>query len=387
MKKTLRRQRLSDYGWPVLTGLLLALLLQQVLQQAPQQAPQQNSAQQQTRATITSPTAATSYASAAATALPTVVNIYTSRVIEPSHYRRLNDPVFRRFLDRKGARREQKVERSLGSGVIVRPDGYILTNHHVIAQADRIRVLLSDGRERLAHLVGSDAKSDLAVLKIPLDNLTAARFSDPKKLRIGDIVLAIGNPYGIGQTVTQGIVSAIGRHGLNLNAYENYIQTDAAINAGNSGGALINLQGDLVGINSGLYSKSGGSNGIGFAIPADTASHALEDIIEHGYIVRGWIGVTVEDIAPATAEMFGIKSVRGLALTGLIESGPAERAGLKVGDIITHINGLPIDTGNKSMHQITQTKPGKQINIRVIRSGAAQSLLVEVGRHPDNIST
>lgn len=206
-------------------------------------------------------------------------------------------------------------------------------------------------------------------------------------MRIGDIVLAIGNPYGIGQTVTQGIVSATGRHGLQLNTYEKYIQTDAAINKGNSGGALINTRGELIGINSGLYSRSGGSTGIGFAIPMDIASYVLDSIITSGEVVRGWLGITVEEITPAIAEAFRLNDVRGLVLINIAKNGPAEQAGLKMGDIITHIDDIEIGTGNAGMHQIAQTPPGSKINIRAIRKGAAQSFLVTIGRRPAESSS
>ena len=357
----------QNYIWPILTGLLLAALVLQ-LNRAPS-------------AKSDAPFI-TSYADAAQVALPSVVNIYTSRTIHVENHPLLKDPVFKRFLNNNGVRQRDKIERSLGSGVIISSNGYVLTNNHVIDEADRIRVLLADGRERLATVIGSDAPTDLAVLKIDLDNLTPAIFANPKTIRIGDIVLAIGNPYGIGQTVTQGIISATGRHGLQINTYEKYIQTDAAINTGNSGGALVNAYGELIGINSGLYSKTGGSNGIGFAIPIDIAAYVFENIVEHGQVVRGWLGISAEEITPSVAEAFNLKRLRGLVLTDIEANGPAEKAGLQIGDIITHIDNTNVGNGNIGMHQIAQTKPGTKINIRAIRKGESQSFLVEIGLRP-----
>ncbi|MGB2272197.1 MAG: trypsin-like peptidase domain-containing protein [Pseudomonadales bacterium] len=360
-----------NYTWPILAGLLLAALLLQ-LNRAP--------------SSQTTLPLVTSYANAVQTALPSVVNIYTSRTVPAKSHPLLKDPVFKRFLNNQGIRQRDKVEQSLGSGVIISTDGYVLTNNHVINEADRIRVLLADGRERLATVIGSDAPTDLAVLKIELADLTPAIFADPNAIRIGDVVLAIGNPYGIGQTVTQGIVSATGRHGLQINTYEKYIQTDAAINKGNSGGALVNAYGQLIGINSGLYSKTGGSNGIGFAIPVDIASYVFQNIVEHGKVVRGWLGISAEEITPSVAEAFNLNGLRGLVLTNIEVNGPAAKAGLQIGDIITHIDETSVGNGNIGMHKIAQTKPGTKINIRAVRKGASQSFLVEIGLRPNKNS-
>lgn len=360
-----------NYTWPILAGLLLAALLLQ-LNRAP--------------SSQTTVPLVTSYANAVQTALPSVVNIYTSRTVPAKSHPLLKDPVFKRFLNNQGIRQRDKVEQSLGSGVIISTDGYVLTNNHIINEADRIRVLLADGRERLATVIGSDAPTDLAVLKIELADLTPAIFADPNAIRIGDVVLAIGNPYGIGQTVTQGIVSATGRHGLQINTYEKYIQTDAAINKGNSGGALVNAYGQLIGINSGLYSKTGGSNGIGFAIPVDIASYVFQNIVEHGKVVRGWLGISAEEITPSVAEAFNLNGLRGLVLTNIEVNGPAAKAGLQIGDIITHIDETSVGNGNIGMHKIAQTKPGTKINIRAVRKGASQSFLVEIGLRPNKNS-
>ena len=377
-----RWQRLNlNYIWPILTGLLLAAYLLQ-LNRAP--LPLTGNPSSQTASSQTAIPFVTSYADAVQVALPAVVNIYTSRSVPAKNHPLLKDPVFKRFLHNNGIRQRDKVERSLGSGVIISTDGYVLTNNHVIDEADRIRVLLADGRERLATVIGSDAPTDLAVLKIDLGNLTPAIFADATAVRIGDIVLAIGNPYGIGQTVTQGIVSATGRYGLQINTYENYIQTDAAINTGNSGGALINAYGQLIGINSGLYSKTGGSNGIGFAIPVDIASYVFENIVEHGKVVRGWLGISAEEITPSVAEAFNLNGLRGLVLTNIEANGPADKAGLKIGDIITHIDNSSVGNGNVGMHKIAQTKPGTMISINAVRKGEEQRFLVEIGLRPSN---
>lgn len=357
----------SHYGWPILTGLLIATVILQ--------------SQRQPASTADT---SYSYANAAAQAMPSVVKIYTTKVTPANHHPLLNDPLFKRFIKRRGIPQQDKVEQGLGSGVIVSSDGYILTNHHVVNNADKIRIMLADGRERIASIIGTDEPTDLAVLKIELDNLVAAQFAAPESVTIGDIALAIGNPYGIGQTVTQGIVSATGRYGLQLNTYEKYIQTDAAINQGNSGGALINIKGQLIGINSVLYTKTGGSNGIGFAVPNDVSQYVLSSIIKNGEVVRGWLGISAEEITPAIAESFSLNIDTGLVLTNIAQSGPADTAGLQIGDIITHINEIEVGSGNAGMHQIAQIMPGNKITILAIRNGAAQSFLVEIGKKPNN---
>lgn len=381
-RQSLGRRLAVNYGWPVVIGLLIAIIILQYRQNPNSLLPALLPNAQQSPPAYT-----TSYADAVELALPSVVNIYISKTVTPTRNPLLNDPLLGRLLERKGLRPPEKTQRTLGSGVIISADGYVLTNNHVINNADSIRVLLTDGRERLAKVIGYDSPTDLAVLKIEMDNLTPATFADPESVRIGDIVLAIGNPWGIGQTVTQGIVSATGRYGLQVSTYEKYIQTDAAINSGNSGGALINARGELIGINSVLSSISGGSNGIGFAIPMDIATYVFENIINEGEVVRGWLGITVEEITPAIAEVFNLNDVRGLVLTNLASAGPAQRAGLRVGDIITHIDDIATGNGNAGMHQVAQTKPGTKINVRALRNGAAQSFLVEVGRRPTENSS
>lgn len=376
------RRLATNYGWPVVVGVLIAIIVLQYRQHPVTFLSGKSPTPQHA-----SPSNTRGYADAVELALPSVVNIYISKTVQSQRNPLLNDPLLGRLLARNGVRPREKIQRTLGSGVIISDDGYVLTNNHVVDNADSIRVLLTDGRERLAKVIGYDSPTDLAVLKIEMDNLTPATFADPKSVRIGDIVLAIGNPWGIGQTVTQGIVSATGRYGLQVSTYEKYIQTDAAINSGNSGGALINSQGELIGINSVLSSISGGSNGIGFAIPMDIATYVFENIINEGEVVRGWLGITVEEITPAIAEAFNLNDVRGLVLTNIANEGPAQRAGLRVGDLITHIDDIATGNGNAGMHQVAQTKPGAKINVRALRNGAAQSFLVEVGRRPDENSS
>ncbi len=326
--------------------------------------------------------APSSYADAVARAFSSVVKIYTARVVPQPTHPLLNDPFFSRFFNQGRASSRDKVARGLGSGVIVDTRGYVLTNFHLIENVDSISVMLADGNVARAQVVGTDEATDLAVLKIDAPNLVAAQFAHPGSERIGDVVLAIGNPYGIGQTVTQGIISATGRYGLNLNTYENYIQTDAAINQGNSGGALINTTGEVIGINSSLYSRSGASTGIGFAIPGETALYVLNSIIEQGKVVRGWLGVSVEDITPSLAKALNLGDLQGLLVTATVEGGPAAMAGIRAGDILTHFDKREIESANSSMHSIAQTRPGTKISVRLLRNGAAQSTLVSIGQRP-----
>src|SRR5688572_19024903 len=270
-----------------------------------------------------------SYHGAVQRATPSVVNIFTSKEIRSPRHPLLNDPIFRKFFgDTEDAQRAS----SLGSGVIVSNTGYVLTNHHVVEAADEIEVALHDGKKLLAKVVGNDPETDLAVLRIDAENLPSITFGSSDALRVGDVVLAIGNPFNFGQTVTAGIVSALGRTGLGINTFENFIQTDAAINPGNSGGALIDAGGNLVGINTAIFSRSGGSMGIGFAIPVSTAQMVLEQIVKNGSVTRGWIGVEVQEITPTVAESFKLQTTRGALIAGVLRGGPADKAGVKPGD-------------------------------------------------------
>ncbi len=312
--------------------------------------------------------APTSYAEAVELAAPTVVNIYTSTLIHRERHPIFDDPLFQHFFG-INPQPDSRIQSSLGSGVIMREDGYVLTNNHVISGADEIVVALRDGREAEAKVVGTDPDSDLALLKIELDNLPAIHLTN-NELRIGDVVLAIGNPFGVGQTVTLGIVSATGRGQLGLSIYEDYIQTDAAINPGNSGGALINTEGELVGLNTAIFSKSGGNQGIGFAIPSAIASRIVDDIILHGSAIRGWLGIEVQESTPSLLEALGLpKALTGLIVTAIHPGGPAEKSGLKVGDIITKINQVETEDARKTMNLIAAVRPGEVVDIEYLHGG------------------
>ena len=323
-----------------------------------------------------------SYADAVMAAQPAVVNIFTrTRVVERAHPL-MDDPVFKRFFgDRFGVPKE-RMETSLGSGVIVSPQGYMLTNNHVIKNADEIQVALSDGRITQAKLVGTDPDTDLAILQIEIDNPPIITLGNSEKLRVADVVLAIGNPFGVGQTVTSGIVSATHRSMLGIATYENYIQTDAAINPGNSGGALINAFGELIGINTAIYSKSGGSQGIGFAIPVSLAKDVMTQIIQHGVVQRGWLGIAIQDITPQLAESFKLDSPDGVIVTNLIRKGPADLAGLDRGDVITHIDGTAVSNMYQLLHTVSKIKPGTEIVILGVRKGKKFKKKAEVVQRP-----
>jgi serine protease DegS len=319
-----------------------------------------------------------SYAQAVEAAAPAVVNVYTTKIITERVNPLLNDPLFRYFFGDRLAPR-QRLESSLGSGVIVSDKGYILTNNHVVEGAAGIEVLLRDGRSAEAQLVGTDPDSDVAVLKISLDQLPAITLSKSQQLRIGDVVLAIGNPFGVGQTVTMGIVSATGRSHVGISTYENFIQTDAAINPGNSGGALVDAYGNLVGINTAIFTKSGGSQGIGFAIPMSIAQDVMEQLIEKGSVTRGWLGVEAQDITPQLAESFGLREVVGVIIAGIQRNGPAAQAGLRPGDIITAVNDEAATDSKTVMSQIARIAPGSHLKITVLRNGKQLELDAVVG--------
>jgi serine protease DegQ len=266
--------------------------------------------------------------------------------------------------------------------VIVSPDGYILTNHHVVEAADEIEVALADGRTAKAAIVGTDPESDLAVVKIDLKNLPAMTFGRSESTRVGDVVLAIGNPFGVGQTVTMGIVSALGRSGLGINTFENFIQTDAAINQGNSGGALVDSNGNLIGINSAILSRSGGSIGIGFAIPTSLARQVLDQIIQTGSVTRGWIGVEVQDLTTDLAQSFRLSSAKGALIAGVLPDSPAEKAGIKRGDVLLTVEGKPVTDSSGMLNLIAGLDPGKSANLTVMRNQTEVQVKVKVGRRP-----
>jgi serine protease DegS len=371
---------LRFFGWPLLVGLLLALLLMQYFPQwvglpvqdvNVNQAPFYSSVQQ----------GPVSYADAVNSASPAVANLYSTKFVNKPAGSPFEDPQFRKFFG-DNLPKQRRMESSLGSAVIMSKEGYLLTNNHVVAGADQIVVALKDGRETLARLIGSDPETDLAVLKIDLPNLPFMTLGRSENIRIGDVSLAIGNPFGVGQTVTMGIISATGRNQLGLNTYEDFIQTDAAINPGNSGGALVDAYGNLVGINTAIFSKSGGSQGIGFAIPTKLALDVMQAIIEHGQVIRGWLGIEVQPLTPELAESFGLVGRPGIVVAGIFRDGPAQKAGLQPGDLILSIDNEAAGDGRSSMNQVALAKPGKKISIDILRNGKPLQLTAQIGVRP-----
>lgn len=318
-----------------------------------------------------------SFADAVSRAAPAVVNIYTTKTSLPPEH---NGQDF--FSSQQRQRYQEKRELSLGSGVIVHNKGFIVTNYHVIQDAEEILVMLYDGREALARIVGVDKETDLAVLHIGLNNLTAIQPAQSEHLRVGDPTLAIGNPFGFGQSVTAGIISATGRYGLNLNTYENFIQTDAAINIGNSGGALINHKGELIGINAAIYSQTGNSQGIGLAIPVNIVSKVVSDIMQHGQVIRGWLGLEVTQLNSELAARLGIRKTSGVLITSIYRGGPAQLAGLLPGDIILNIDNKQIGSGREGLLEVANLSPGKSILVEVVRYDHSLIVPIIVGARP-----
>lgn len=325
---------------------------------------------------------------------PAVVNISTTRIIKRGkrHSRRspFNDPFFRDFFGDDFSRRFQMPRRrkqsSLGSGVIVDASGYIITNNHVIAKADKIKVVLSDKREFTGTVIGTDPKTDIAVIKINAKNLPVIPWGDSAKLEVGEYVLAIGNPYGLKQTVTMGIVSAVGRSNVGIADYEDFIQTDAAINPGNSGGALVNSRGQLIGINTAIFSKSGGNMGIGFAVPANMARRVLKSLLKDGKVVRGWLGVSIQNINGDLAKKFGLKKSSGALISEVIPGSPASKAKLRAGDVIVSFDGKVIDSSTTLRNVVAETPVGKKVQVRVIRNKRNTALVVVTGEQAKNMT-
>jgi len=332
-----------------------------------------------------------SLAEAAKVSSPAVVNIFTSKVNKKKPSKKgaphQNEPWFQFFFGDQAPNEEPSS--SLGSGVIVSPQGIILTNHHVIEGADEIEVAFADGRKRNAKLIGSDPETDIAVLKIDATDLPSPiTLGKIESVQVGDVVLAIGNPFGVGQTVTSGIVSALGRNQLGINTFENFIQTDAAINPGNSGGALVDTKGNLIGINTAIYSRSGGNMGIGFAIPINTAKQVMESILTNGSVTRGWIGVEPQNLSKELAESLNLpKDITGVLISGVLEGGPADKAGMKPGDVLTKVNGQKVDDVVTLLNRIAQTNPGDETKVVLLRKGKEITLKVQVGKRPKSKST
>jgi serine protease DegQ len=323
-----------------------------------------------------------SYRDASRAALPAVVHIYTTQAIKAQRHPLFEDPIFRHFFGDRSEGGKQQRNSGLGSGVIVSPNGYILTNFHVIEAADDIQVSLNDGKTYKAKVVGSDPESDLAILQIKAEKLPAITFGQMENLGVGDVVLAIGNPFGVGQTVTMGIVSALGRSHLGINTFENFIQTDAAINPGNSGGALVDTAGHLVGINTAIYSRTGGSHGIGFAIPVSSVRSIMEQIIQTGTVTRGWIGVEAQEITPELAESFGLPDSEGALIAGLMRNSPADIAGIRPGDVLLAVNGKSVKDPQVMLDLIAALKPDERASFRLRRDKNIVEVQVKIGKRP-----
>ena len=324
--------------------------------------------------------AAVSYSAAARLASPAVVSITASKA--PARSARSDDPVLRFFFGQRSQPSQAEPQVGLGSGVIVSSDGYLLTNNHVIDGADDIEVMLPDGRQARAKLVGTDPETDVAVLRVALDNLPAITFGDAEKVQVGDVVLAIGNPFGVGQTVTAGIVSALGRNQLGITVFENFIQTDAAINPGNSGGALVDAAGNLLGINTAIYSRSGGSLGIGFAIPVTTARQVMETLIKEGQVTRGFLGVEQRDLTPEVAQTLKLPIKQGVLITGVLQSGPASAGGLRPGDVVVSIGDVPVTNTRQLLNAVAALRPQAVAALGVQRGDKALGVNVTVGQRP-----
>lgn len=395
------------YIWPIITGILLAVLLLAVFPElipkpfeSSPPTPHKTAEPALVTSTDTDPEnkrptpdvqqappltrneGPSSYADAVSRAAPAVVNIYSSRIVERDQHPLMSDPFFQQFFDSDDGTQQQRMLSSLGSGVIVSEDGYVLTNHHVINGADEIQVALRDGRETLAKVIGTDPESDLAVLHIPLNDLPVIALTDSADVAIGDVSLAIGNPFGVGQTVTMGIISATGRSHLGLNAYEDFIQTDAAINPGNSGGALINANGALVGINTAIFSRSGGSQGIGFAIPANLAHSILNELVTQGRVIRGWLGIEAQALSRELAASFGLRTPQGVIIAGVIQDGPADLAGLQPGDVLLAVDDQPVLDARATMSEIAAIEPGTALPLTIVRGGEIMEVTLEVGERP-----
>ena len=352
-------------GWPLVAGVLLALF---IVDRFPEWVGKHRPyTLQQGEVPSSSLQGPYSYSQAVQRAAPAVVNLYTKRFTAQASPLE-TEPQLKHFFDQNtDAPRKKRMQSSLGSAVIMSPEGYLLTNNHVTANADEIVVALRDGRETMGRIIGSDPDTDLAVVKIDLDQLPAITLGHSEHVQVGDVTLAIGNPLGVGQTVTMGIISATGRNQLGLNTYEDFIQTDAAINVGNSGGALVDANGHLIGINTAILSESGGSQGIGFAIPTKLALEVMESIIQYGQVVRGWLGVEVQILSTELAKAYQLEGRNGIVITGIYEGGPLDKAGLQEGDLILSIDGQAALNGRQLMNLVARKRPGESVTIEVLR--------------------
>ena len=384
----MRMQRLFSLLLTALTaGLAGAFVVLFLLPEGtlPPQSPQQIEQQDGPAVNLPRDTGPFSYAEAVQKAAPSVVNIFTTKITTESQAMRFKDPVLQHlFGSILPEKTRQRLDTSLGSGVIVTEDGYLLTNHHVINGADEIKVVQANGQSVSVSIVGSDAESDVAVLKINSDKpLQPIPVGHSGTQQVGDVVLAIGNPFGVGQTVTMGIISATGRSRLGISTFENFIQTDAAINPGNSGGALVNGRGELIGINTAIFSKTGGSHGIGFAIPFDLAEGIMQQLTTSGHVVRGWIGIQGQDVTEKLAEAFSLHIEDGVLVTGVLEDGPASKAGLRPGDVITSINDTALSNSQDLMQHIAGQPPGTQLVVGGWRGNDAFSLNAVSDERPE----
>ena len=330
---------------------------------------------------ITQAPAQASFRHAAALAMPSVVNVFTSKTISSAIHPNIQGIPLLPHFDTQKPPQANRIS-NLGSGVIVSADGYILTNQHVVEAADEIQVMLHDGRTLPAKIIGTDPETDLAVLKIDTNNLPAITFAPSEQAAIGDVVLAIGDPFGVGQTVTMGIISALGRSHLGINTFEDFIQTDAAINPGNSGGALVDTNGHLIGINSAIYSRTGGSQGIGFAIPSNLVAKVMQQIIAHGEVIRGWMGVEVQDLTPELATTYQLNNTQGALISGILQNGPADQAGIHPGDILLRVDNQAVTDSAVLLNQIAALQPGKITKITLLRKGKTSVTMVKVARRP-----
>jgi Do/DeqQ family serine protease len=380
ISRNLVRYLLQATAFGLAAGLAIALLWPQS-QPPTSSLPVEPAAPAQVQAPRSPPTA-NSFAPAVERAAPSVVNIYSTKVITRSYSPLLDDPLFQRFFGRAPVPR-QRLESSLGSGVLLNGEGYIVTNHHVIADADEIEVALRDGRSARAELVGSDAATDLALLRVALADLPAIALGDDSQVRIGDLVLAIGNPFGVGQTVTLGVVGAVGREAPGISAINDFIQTDAAINPGNSGGALVNASGELIGINTAIYSRSGGSEGIGFAVPASLVRQITEQLREHGEVPRGWLGIELQELTPQLAASLNIEQTAGALVAGVYRGSPAARAGVRPGDLLLGLDKSSFQRARDAAAVLAGLTREQEVRLTLLRDGRRIETRATAIRQPD----